>query len=407
MNAIEFKNVSKKFKKGEQFDSLRELIPNLVKGLFSLNGRNGELKEREFWALKDVSFAVKKGEVLGIIGPNGAGKSTILKLLSRILKPTKGEININGKLSALIEVGAGFHEDLTGRENIYINGAIMGMKKKEIDKKLNEIVEFSEISEFIDTPVKRYSSGMYARLGFSVAAHMDPDILLVDEVLSVGDMCFQTKCLEKIKMMKVSGVTIIFISHNMEAIASICEQTLLLNKGVLVAYGDTDKIINDYQKNGVAHSDSMYRLSGQKQNDIVDIENIIFLDEKEQEKRSFRAGEEITIRIIFNAHKFLSNPDIGLAFYDNKGTLLYAHHSKVDNCITGDVNGRFQVDVKYNTSCFQPGVYYYYAGIYDTQGLVPYEYSDRQHSFAIHGQKGELGLMHVPHSWKILHEVTI
>ena len=195
MNIIEFNHVWKKFKKGEKFNSLRDAIPNLFRS-FS-NGNS--LEKQEFWALQDVSFQITKGEVLGIIGPNGAGKSTILKLLSRIMKPNKGEMKINGRLSALIEITAGFHPELTGRENAYLNGTILGMRKKEIDAKFDDIVEFSGLREFIDTPVKRYSSGMYSRLGFSVAANMDPDILLVDEVLSVGDIAFQAKCAQKMR----------------------------------------------------------------------------------------------------------------------------------------------------------------------------------------------------------------
>ena len=185
--ALEFDGVWKKFRKGEKHDSLRDLVPALVKALLSGNHRDA-LKTREFWALRDVSFQIKRGEAVGIIGANGSGKSTTLKLLSGILKSTRGEVKVNGKLSALIEVAAGFHPDLTGRENIYLNGTILGMRKPEIDRKFDEIVDFSGLEDFIDTPVKRYSSGMYARLGFSVAAHVDPDILLVDEVLSVGDM---------------------------------------------------------------------------------------------------------------------------------------------------------------------------------------------------------------------------
>src|SRR5581483_6394239 len=198
--AIEFENVSKKFKRGEKFDSLRDLIPALAKKLRSgKKDSPSELKEREFWALRDVSFQVKKGEALGIIGSNGAGKSTVLKILSGIIRPTNGHYRINVRLSALIEVGAGFHPDLSGRENVFLNGAILGMTPKEISTRFDEIVDFSGLTEFIDTPVKRYSSGMYARLGFSVAIHMKPDVLLVDEVLSVGDMAFQAKCQQKMQ----------------------------------------------------------------------------------------------------------------------------------------------------------------------------------------------------------------
>jgi len=202
--ALRMEHVYKKFRRGETFNSLRDLIPALTGRMF----RQGELSEtdkREFWALRDISLEVKRGEAVGIIGHNGAGKSTILKILSRIMKPTKGSMVVNGRLSALIEVSAGFHHDLTGRENIFLNGTILGMTKREIQRKLDQIIAFSGLEEFIDTPVKRYSSGMYARLGFSVAAHVDPEILIVDEVLSVGDSVFQQKCIERMKEVIYSG----------------------------------------------------------------------------------------------------------------------------------------------------------------------------------------------------------
>lgn len=200
--AFEMEHVFKKFRKGEIYNSLREYIPVLTRKILK-RSTESPLSKTEFWALQDISFHVNKGEALGIIGHNGAGKSTMLKMLCNVMKPTLGYMKVNGTLSALIEVGAGFHGDLTGRENIYLNGTIMGMKKREIEKKFDEIIEFSGLEEFIDTPVKRYSSGMYARLGFAVAAHVDPEILIVDEVLSVGDYSFQNKCAEKMK--SVSG----------------------------------------------------------------------------------------------------------------------------------------------------------------------------------------------------------
>jgi lipopolysaccharide transport system ATP-binding protein len=245
--ALEFDGVWKKFKKGERHDSLRDLVPAVVKALLSSNHRDA-LKAREFWALKDVSFQIKRGEAVGIIGSNGSGKSTTLKLLSGILKSTRGEVKVNGKLSALIEVAAGFHPDLTGRENIYLNGTILGMRKPEIDRKFDEIVNFSGLEDFIDTPVKRYSSGMYARLGFAVAAHVDPDILLVDEVLSVGDMSFQQRCMEKMQEKIRSEVAVIFVSHNLPAVANLCDRAILLSKGDVVVDGPCEKAIEAYVK---------------------------------------------------------------------------------------------------------------------------------------------------------------
>ncbi len=243
---IQVENVWKKFRKGEVHDSLRELIPALFKRLTGRKPPGDELQNREFWALRDVSFEVKRGESLGIIGPNGAGKSTMLKLLSRILKPNRGSYKVNGRISALIEVGAGFHPDLTGRENIFLNGTILGMKRKEIKTKEKAIIDFAGIEDFIDTPVKRYSSGMGARLGFSIAAHMEPDVLLVDEVLSVGDARFRDKCVRHMHRLLKSNVTVVFISHILDQVRELCEKTIVLNQGQIVHNGDTNDAIRLY-----------------------------------------------------------------------------------------------------------------------------------------------------------------
>src|SRR5262245_58571758 len=225
--AIGFDGVWKKFSKGEDYDSLRDFVPAVARRVFS-RGLSHELKRREFWALQNLSFTLRKGEAVAIVGHNGSGKSTILKLMSGILRPNRGTITLNGRVGALIEVGAGFHPDLTGRENVYLNGTILGLSRREIDTEFDNIVDFAELDEFIDTQVKRYSSGMYARLGFSVAVHMSPDILLVDEVLAVGDIAFQQKCLERIKALKTHGTTIVFISHNMHAVMEICPRVIVL-----------------------------------------------------------------------------------------------------------------------------------------------------------------------------------
>lgn len=292
--ALEFDHVWKKFKKGEKYDSLRDLIPAMTKRLFTKNNR-GELQEKEFWAVKDVSFEVKRGEALGIIGPNGAGKSTILKLLSGILRPNKGQIKVNGRLSALIEVGAGFHQDLTGRENIYLNGAILGMKKDEVDKKLDEIIGFSGISEFIDTPVKRYSSGMYARLGFSVAAHIEPDILLVDEVLSVGDMEFQQKCIEKMLSLRNRDVTIIFISHNLQSVQLLCKNTFLLRNGQIITSGKTSEAITEYLT--TAQKQSSENIGS------TQVRHVTLLNKEGKQDTRFKAGDKAFLKFNISLDK--------------------------------------------------------------------------------------------------------
>jgi lipopolysaccharide transport system ATP-binding protein len=243
--ALGMHHVYKRFRKGQLHDSLRDLIPALARRLV---GRRDDapLSQREFWAVRDVSFEVQRGEAFGVIGPNGAGKSTILKLLTGIMRPTQGTLAIQGRLSALIEVSAGFHPELTGRENIYLNGTIIGMTRREIAARFDEIVAFSGLEEFIDTPVKRYSSGMFARLGFSVAAHVDPDILIVDEVLSVGDYVFQRKCIDRMNAIIQRGATVIFVSHNLRAVADLCDRALLLDHGQAVALGPTDEVIRAY-----------------------------------------------------------------------------------------------------------------------------------------------------------------
>ena len=242
---LEARGLYKKFKKGEIHSSLRDLIPALLK-----HAVTGGLGREEFWALRDVNFQVERGEAFGVIGHNGAGKSTLLKHLCGILTPTQGSLTVKGRLSALIEVGAGFHPDLTGRENIYLNGTILGMTRPEIRSKFDAIVAFSELEDFLDPPVKRYSSGMYARLGFAVAAHVEPDVLVVDEVLSVGDYLFQRKSVDKMRQVMASGTTVVFVSHNLRAVAELCPRAMLLDKGEVLALGDSGAVIKRYMERG-------------------------------------------------------------------------------------------------------------------------------------------------------------
>jgi lipopolysaccharide transport system ATP-binding protein len=237
--------------------SLRETFSNKLRGIRDAFGGGGGRKPREqneFWALRDVSFEVQQGEAVGLVGRNGAGKSTVLKILSRIVEPTGGSARLRGRVASLLEVGTGFHQELSGRENIYLNGAILGMKKAEIDRKFDEIVAFAEIEEFLDTPVKRYSSGMYVRLAFAVAAHLEPEILIVDEVLAVGDYTFQRKCLGKMQDVATGeGRTILFVSHNMGALAQLCTRGVLLEHGTVASIGPIREVIEDYFQSGSDH----------------------------------------------------------------------------------------------------------------------------------------------------------
>src|SRR6185369_8987395 len=262
---ITVENIGKKYtishQQREDHSSLRDALaknlssfgkklaaPFLHRSRFPVPGSRSSASHEDFWALKDVSFEVKQGERIGIIGRNGAGKSTLLKILSRITEPTVGSIRIKGKVACLLEVGTGFHPELTGRENIYLNGAILGMGRQEIRKKFDEIVDFSEIEKFLDTPVKRYSSGMFVRLAFAVAAHLEPEILIVDEVLAVGDAQFQKRCLGKMQEVSTGGRTVLFVSHNMSAVQSLCGKAIYLGGGRLRSQGDVAAIIHEYLK---------------------------------------------------------------------------------------------------------------------------------------------------------------
>jgi ABC-type polysaccharide/polyol phosphate transport system ATPase subunit len=292
--AIEFRHVSKRFRRGERFDSLRDLIPALVNKVLGKQ-ISGSKDGRDFWALNDIDLRITKGETVGIIGHNGAGKSTMLKHLAGIMVPTKGRIEVNGRLSALIEVGAGFHQDLTGRENVYLNGVILGMSRAEVSRKFDDIVEFAGLAKFIDTPVKRYSSGMYARLGFAVAAHLDPDILVIDEVLSVGDFTFQQKSLQKMRSIAKGGSTVLFVSHNLKAVSDLCARTVLLDAGSVVADGPTPHVIQTYLDR------EREKLETARQSDVV-IQSVS-LRNNEGRIVSVQPGERAWLDITFRANQ--------------------------------------------------------------------------------------------------------
>jgi lipopolysaccharide transport system ATP-binding protein len=298
-SAIEVVDVWKKFHRGQVHDSLRDLVPAVAKRFFGLAPKPSQLQEGDFWALREIDFRVNAGEALGIIGPNGAGKSTMLKLLTKILRPTRGSCTVRGRVGALIEVAAGFHPDLTGMENIYLQGAIMGMRSAEIAQKIDEIVEFAGVSDFIDTPVKRYSSGMHARLGFSVAAHLDPDVLLIDEVLSVGDMAFQEKCIERMKLFKRKGVAIAFVSHNMQAVAELCDTGLFLSGGIL-AMGPVQDAIGAYVR-------SVSQQVATSRGAAIDIIKADLLDERGEPAVTVSPGADLTLRATYHVNQAITN----------------------------------------------------------------------------------------------------
>jgi len=291
--ALKAEHVFKRFRRGELHDSLRDLLPAIARRLANRNAMR-VLDKEEFWALRDVSFSVARGEAFGIIGANGAGKSTLLKLLCGIMRPTSGVLEVNGRMSALIEVSAGFHPDLTGRENIYLNGTVLGLSRAAIRLRFDAIVAFSGLEEFIDTPVKRYSSGMYARLGFSVAAHVDPEILIVDEVLSVGDYTFQRKCMERMASILRGGATVIFVSHNLEAVCNLCGRALQLDRGRVVNIGASRDVVAGYLTASAPRPD-------------VAAEREVFITKvtvrgQDGPRIHFRAGEKCFVDVAVSSH---------------------------------------------------------------------------------------------------------
>ncbi len=311
------------------------------------------------WALKDVDLEVDHGEVLGIIGRNGAGKSTLLKILSRITEPTEGRVEIRGRVGSLLEVGTGFHPELTGRENIQLNGAILGMSRTEIQSKFDEIVEFSEIGQFLDTPVKRYSSGMYVRLAFAVAAHLDPEVLVVDEVLSVGDFAFQRKCLGKMQDVAGSGRTVLFVSHNLAAVASMCDRVALLSGGRLAAVGPTEEIITRYLSAGLAAS-SQVDLKGMTErggNGLVRFVAASILDAGGEPCQVFHIGDTIRVRLELERNGTAPSARFTVSAVDDRGMPIF-HVANIDvGCQLDALRTEETIELAFEDCRLYPGEY--------------------------------------------------
>lgn len=336
---IKVEKVSKQYRLGARdasYQTLRDTLATAIRSpLGNLRGRSAAKREM-IWALRDVSFEVEQGEVLGLIGHNGAGKSTLLKILSRITEPTDGRVELYGRLGSLLEVGTGFHPELTGRENIYLNGAILGMARAEIDRKLDAVVAFSGVEKFLDTPVKRYSSGMYVRLAFAVAAHMEPEILLVDEVLAVGDLAFQQKCLDHMKRLKQSGMTILLVSHNMSAIQTTCERSLYLHGGRIVEFGETASVIKTYRDTARKGRPATTQASPDGDDGSgVRVLGFQMFGEDGECRRTFNFGERVRVQIDLHAARRVEAPIINIGFKRGDGILVCNFNNWYD---------KFQID---------------------------------------------------------------
>ena len=319
------------------------LYGSFLNGLRNVKNLAVKAQTEEFWALKDVSFEIEKGDRVGIIGRNGAGKSTLLKILSRITPPTKGRVEYVGRMASLLEVGTGFHGDLSGRENIYLNGSILGMTKHEIDRKFDEIVAFSEIEKFIDTPVKRYSSGMYVRLAFAVVAHLEPDILIVDEVLAVGDTSFQKKCLGKMNdVSKSDGRTILFVSHNMGQVASLCNKGILLNKGCVEDKGEINKIINHYFNSNNLENDSSFEFQESSSKEFF-VKKISICNQLGQCNLNFAHDEPVIINIEVKANSILKDVILGVILYDSSDKRIFTSQLSISDKFSDSNNTVFKL----------------------------------------------------------------
>lgn len=353
---ITVKGIGKKYIINHQrggYVALRDVIANIFKNPFA--HLQTKAKE-EFWALKDVNFEVMPGEVIGIIGRNGAGKSTLLKILSQITPPTTGEIRINGTVGSLLEVGTGFHPELTGRENIFLNGAILGMKKSDITKKFDEIVAFSGIDQFLDTPVKYYSSGMYVRLAFSVAAHMDTDILIIDEVLAVGDAEFQKKCLGKMnEITKTEGRTILFVSHNMGAVRQLCKRCILINKGEIEKVDETNSVIDFYSNNGKNLS-SIYEYDVDNKKS-ANITKISIINQNSNPSSEIPISEYFSIKVEYSFNATQKSALLSLLFYSDDELLLLSSESDSALKLENYDKGNYETIIKIPKYLFNVGHY--------------------------------------------------
>jgi lipopolysaccharide transport system ATP-binding protein len=441
MRTVTFDRVSKQFTlHHERPRSFQELFLNVLH-------LKGTPTKEKYWALRDVSFEVEQGEMLGIVGANGAGKSTLLKLMSRIIEPTSGELTVNGRVSALLELGSGFHPDLTGRENIYLNGSIIGFSRTDMDRIFDDIVAFSEMERFIDVPVKHYSSGMYMRLGFSVAIHVQPDILLVDEVLAVGDQAFQLQCLDRIGEMKRQGVTILLVTHSLGNVREMCDRAIWLNEGQIQNDGPVEQVLEQYmttvraadeqalqraeairrkrQPTGaavrpdqpakspkpgepVSGSADSKRQAGQWGttrrwgSGEGEISRVQFLDGGGQEQRSFETGETFVVRMHFAAHQRIERPQFGLALYHAKGFHISGPNTTFSGLEIDAIEGEGYIDYIIESLPLLEGTYLVSVSLGDHEGTHPFDYQHLAYTFRVRQNDAvqeKYGSFLIPSSW--------
>lgn len=365
-----------------------------------LRGRRARYEE--FWALKGVEFTVPTGATFGVIGSNGSGKSTLLKCLAGILQPERGSVKLHGRVSALLELGAGFHPELSGRENVFLNGAILGLSRKEITARFDDIVEFAGLEEFIDTPVKNYSSGMFVRLGFAVAAHVEPEVLLIDEVLSVGDESFQRKCAEKIEQFRRDGRTIVFVSHGLAQVEQLCEQVAWIDKGELRMQGSAGEVISAYQ--GDSHQ--AQRVEGEQGSrwgsGEAQIVSVSLLDDEDQPLSVLTTMEPATIRVELVSHTSLQDVVVGVRIDSLAGGPVWGTTTRRAGRTIGRLDGPARVDLRLPSVPLLEGVYDLTVALTDHTEIHPYDHWERRVRFEVRQYRSyDTGLVHIPAEWSI------
>jgi lipopolysaccharide transport system ATP-binding protein len=371
--AIEFHNVSKKFKLDkDRSRSFQELFVSALR-------RREKNDDSIFWALRDVSYRVEQGETMALIGSNGAGKSTSLKLISRIIQPTSGHVTINGRVTALLELGAGFHPELSGRDNIFLNAAVMGLTRKEIENRVDAIIDFAEMRDFIDVPVKNYSSGMYARLGFAVSVHLDPQILLVDEALSVGDQSFQQKCSEHLVKMRRKGVTIFLVSHSLETVDQVCARAIWMEHGRLKMDGKASKVTDAYRRHVLEESSAQHSVESWKADRLGSGEAFIteveFLDGRGKPSKMFMTHEPMLVRMHYRANRRIEKPLIGMAFTQaSSGIHITGPNNGFADYEIPFIEGEGIIDYSIGELPLLPGEYQITTAIYDWADTHQYDY---------------------------------
>ncbi len=376
--AVEVIGVSKCFRLYHDYNvNLKEKLINWRKRGYDL-----------FWALDDINLTIHRGETLGMIGPNGSGKSTLLRMMTRIMKPNKGEIKVHGKIAALLDLGAGFHPDLTGRENIYLNASILGFSKKEVDAIFDEIVEFSELGPFIDNQVKNYSSGMYVRLGFSVAINVDPEILLIDEVLAVGDESFQAKCLERIYSLQRSGKTIVLVTHNSDLAAQISDRVLWLEYGKIRKLGDPWEVVSEYHE-----AMSIQPKEEESGTQDIFIREVDVLDKAGNPSHSFQTNEPLVVRVHYEAQRPIDHPIFGLSFYDHQGLMVYGTNTQLRGYDISLAEGRGRVDFSIPNLTMLDGRYFISVDIRSRDGETLYHSLDKTRHFDVKSSGRDIGYL--------------